>query len=455
MSKRENQFLRPALASSMLVALCLVVPVFAGGAIFVSTGGAYSGTVGKPIQVNAGATVNEDGGEIRGYYWDWFGDGVFECASLPECQHTWHSAYSGTIVLHVWDEHNDLGAGEAPVVATGPENILMATLESHADLHLFGPRSRHTGRSPISGTLKTQVPDSRFLTLDVGGQETNAGAQAISWPLYMAGTYKVQAVGKSDGPFRLTISATQNGTPVLEKTVSGAICKGETLTVNVTGSCTDGQLQVAFDEPAFGPGVCVEPSKITLTVEAGKSYQVPLTVREAFLRTPLSSVSLTNEDIAGPMNKVAAGAIQFAPQSFNLKPGGQTTVIATIPVPEAFMGKATGRIVVRSGEGAAGYIDVTLKTPGTCSPHCNGIGPIAGLVGVPVTFDASNSYDPDGEIMQYAWDWDGDGAFDEWTVVPTITHTWDAPFTGKIRLIIFDNDNECADTYVEVTITNP
>ena len=101
-----------------------------------------------------------------------------------------------------------------------------------------------------------------------------------------------------------------------------------------------------------------------------------------------------------------------------------------------------------------GGANVTIKTAGTCPPHCNRIGPITGLVGEEITFDAGNSYDPDGEIVQYGWGWTGGQNF-EWTTLATITHTWDAPYTGKVRLVVFDNDSECADTLIDVTIANP
>jgi hypothetical protein len=436
------------LVSITLATLGLVLPAFAGGPIFVSPGGAYNGVVGEPVQMDASGSWSQDGGQIRGYYWDWFADGVCECFTLPKCQYTWHSAYTGTLVLNVWDEHNDLGVGECPIVVTGPQNLLTATLRSSANLHVFGPRNYHTGLSSITGQMKTQLPGSSFGTLHDGA------TQVIAWPLYIAGTYRVQAVGTADGPFELTILATQDGTRILEKTVSGRICKGETLTVNVTGCCEKGQLQVAFDAPAYCPGIGIEPSEIKLVVEAGRTYEVPLTVREPFLKTALSSVTFSNEDIAGPVNKVNAGAVEFLPGTLDLTPGGQETVVATIPVPQVFLGKATGRIVARSANGAVGVVNVTIMTAGSCPPHCNGIGPITGLVGAAVTFDASNSYDPDGAIVHYCWDWDLDGDF-EWTVQPVITHTWSAPFAGKVRLLVFDNDSECADTFVDVTITNP
>jgi len=58
--------------------------------------------------------------------------------------------------------------------------------------------------------------------------------------------------------------------------------------------------------------------------------------------------------------------------------------------------------------------------------------PIADFTWVPafpypeetIIFDASASYDPDGFVELYEWDWDNDGVFDESHTSPTATHSW-------------------------------
>ncbi len=56
-----------------------------------------------------------------------------------------------------------------------------------------------------------------------------------------------------------------------------------------------------------------------------------------------------------------------------------------------------------------------------------------------VVFDASDSYDFDGYITLYEWDWDNDGIFDENHTSPTAIHTWEHGGVYKLILRITDN----------------
>lgn len=66
-----------------------------------------------------------------------------------------------------------------------------------------------------------------------------------------------------------------------------------------------------------------------------------------------------------------------------------------------------------------------------------------------VIFDASASYDPDGTIVSYAWDF-GDG-FNATTTTPIIEHVYEA--IGTYRVILIVTDNAGAKAIAEATLT--
>jgi hypothetical protein len=430
-----------------------------GHPIFMSPGGPYTGTVGKPIKFDASNCCNTDDDRILGYYWDWLGDGRLAVYSLPECEHTWHSAWSGKVGLYIFDEGDDLGFGEADVTVTGPTVEVWATLNSHAHLHVEGPRKRHVGLNYETGELDTQLPDGGFAILDPNGNEMAFSgeipddcSQTIHFPLYMGGEHELTLVGTGNGPFDLVVCLTKDGQCVAEKAFSGDICEGERVTLDLVAISPDGEPKADFGELRYRPGFVVEPGDVKLMVEAGTTYEVELTIREVYGKVPLTSVKLSNDKIEGAVNSVNRDAVRFSASDFEVPAGGAQTVVASIPVPGAFLGQAVGDLVIKSGSGGTQKVNVTLKTTGNTPPHANPTGPYAGTVGTPITFDASNSYDPDGYIMFYAWDWDGDGNY-EYTNQAQIQHTWDAPFDDTIELLIVDDQGNPANTMVQVTVT--
>ena len=86
------------------------------------------------------------------------------------------------------------------------------------------------------------------------------------------------------------------------------------------------------------------------------------------------------------------------------------------------------------------------------APTADANGPYTGNVGSTITFDGSGSYDPDGEIVLYEWDFENDGIYDVSLTSPTATHTYPAEFTGAARLRVTDNDGLSAIDIVSVEV---
>jgi PKD repeat protein len=68
-------------------------------------------------------------------------------------------------------------------------------------------------------------------------------------------------------------------------------------------------------------------------------------------------------------------------------------------------------------------------------------GPYYGYEASPITFDASASYDPDNDSLQYRWDFDNDGIWDTvWSSNPYSEYTWYDDFHGEVIVEVSDGE---------------
>ncbi len=133
----------------------------------------------------------------------------------------------------------------------------------------------------------------------------------------------------------------------------------------------------------------------------------------------------------------------------NLPPG---TYHVHIRVPDGYVADAQ----VKPAEVVAQSITtVDFFLSQAAAPVADAGGPYSGEVGSPVTLDASGSYDPDGVIVTYEWDCNGDGEYDRITSSPQMPYTWAIAFNGTITLRVTDNDGLTATDTATVTIKSP
>jgi glucose/arabinose dehydrogenase/PKD repeat protein len=80
--------------------------------------------------------------------------------------------------------------------------------------------------------------------------------------------------------------------------------------------------------------------------------------------------------------------------------------------------------------------------------------PTSGAAPLTVAFDGTGSSDPDpGDVLSYAWDLDGDGAYDDSTsATPSWTYTQNGSFTARLR--VSDNRGASATDAVVITVGN-
>lgn len=68
-----------------------------------------------------------------------------------------------------------------------------------------------------------------------------------------------------------------------------------------------------------------------------------------------------------------------------------------------------------------------------------------------VLFDASSSYDPDGTVICYGWDWDGNGIIDVYSDTPFVSYLWTFDGAYTVGLYVFNDKNVTASTSQTIT----
>jgi len=91
--------------------------------------------------------------------------------------------------------------------------------------------------------------------------------------------------------------------------------------------------------------------------------------------------------------------------------------------------------------------------PSNIPPVANITGPRIGYVNQSLIFSAHYSYDPDGILIGYRWDFENDGLFDtEWMKEIFITHSYSNPGNYTIKIQVKDDDQATGVTQFIITI---
>ena len=97
--------------------------------------------------------------------------------------------------------------------------------------------------------------------------------------------------------------------------------------------------------------------------------------------------------------------------------------------------------------------DEPPSPPINIPPVANITGPRIGYVNQSLIFSAHYSYDPDGIIIEYRWDFENDGLFDtEWTKEILITHSYFNSGNYTIKLQVKDDNQATGVTQLIITI---
>ena len=115
-------------------------------------------------------------------------------------------------------------------------------------------------------------------------------------------------------------------------------------------------------------------------------------------------------------------------------------------------GDYTVELTVFDGDGASDTVTeiVTVATSEQAPTANLSVSSMSPTTGEAVTFDATESSDPDGSIVSYEWDFDGDGTVEE--TGGTVTHTFEESGTYQVRLTVIDDDGLSATASERVSV---
>lgn len=94
-----------------------------------------------------------------------------------------------------------------------------------------------------------------------------------------------------------------------------------------------------------------------------------------------------------------------------------------------------------------------LVDAATNLPIADAGGPYRGAVNQSITFNGIASFDPDGTIVRYEWDFESNGVFDVRSANPTATHAYPSAFSGTVTLRVTDNSGNTATDTTPVQVT--
>jgi 1-phosphatidylinositol phosphodiesterase len=100
-------------------------------------------------------------------------------------------------------------------------------------------------------------------------------------------------------------------------------------------------------------------------------------------------------------------------------------------------------------------LDLIFENNAPNAPEADANGPYVSDEGSEITFEASASFDTDGDALQYRWDLDDDEIWDtEWSSSPTAVFTWYDDYTGVAQLEVKDGNSVSDIDMTTVTVNN-
>ncbi|MFS8102112.1 cutinase family protein [Lentzea alba] len=140
--------------------------------------------------------------------------------------------------------------------------------------------------------------------------------------------------------------------------------------------------------------------------------------------------------------QVLARAFELDPVVINpIVVGGDPAAVASFT--ELAEG-SKGKVFTAAGADEVVQAIKDAATAFSLKPVAAAGGPYTAGIGETIHFTAAGSFDPEGAIVEYAWDFDGDGTVDERGPSPTAAHSYSAGYDGLASVTVKATDGDVA-----------
>ena len=450
-----------AATTAIIAAEDLVPPV-------ADANGPYSGTVNENVQFDGSGSSDSDG-NIVGYAWD-FGD---------------NETGTGVNPVHIYTT-----TGEFEISLTVTDNDGLQSTDTSAATIGIGPLPPIADvNGPYTGTVGVPVDFD-----GTGSSDPNNDIASYDWD-FGDGTF-VEDAGPTpshtysgDGIFTVTLtvidatelsdSASTTATielillpPVADPNGPYNATAGESVTFDGTGSSDpDGTVEEwNWDFGDGDTGTGAEPSHTYATAD---SYTVTLTVldNDGLSSDPASTtadiVDQPQDPVADPNGPYSGkegrevlfdGTASVDPDggdivSYDWDFGDGNTGIGPSPANiYATEGTYTVTLEVTDDEGqTSDPAETSAEIVPDEAPTADPNGPYSGIINVSVAFDGSASFDPDGDLVSWEWDF-GDNTTGSGE---TTSHTYNGTGDYTVTLTVTDDFGNTGSAGTTATITEP
>ncbi|MCK5415621.1 MAG: hypothetical protein KAJ35_09595, partial [Thermoplasmata archaeon] len=197
-----------------------------------------------------------------------------------------------------------------------------------------------------------------------------------------------------------------------------------------------------------------------IEVEAGDVIVADLDAPNVVVTEPtglqhVSSSSVTVEGTATDDNGVVSVTVNGVSMTLTStsNPDDANEVSFTTTVTGLSYGENTITVVATDEDSKTTKVERTVIRDND-PPEADAGGPYEGDEGSSISFDASGSSDPQGDVLTYRWDFDSDGTWDtDFSTSSSASHTWSDDYTGTVTVQVFDGVKYTTDT-AEVTVYN-